>query len=259
MTFNISVDSARAVQRSLSDLEKRQLPFAMVQAVNAAAFEVRERWADVMPQVFDRPTSLTQKAVLYSKATRAKPEARIFLRDEAFKGTPPAKYLQAQVFGGERRPKAFERRLQAKGYLPAGWFAVPGKGAELDAYGNIAGARMNRILSQLGARFDPLQNETETSRGRRERRENKKGTRRGSYFVLPADRGRLVAGVYQRVKTGFGGTLASVLRFVRKAPAYRPRYPVQELAQKVVDRTLPGLVERELQKAVASAIERGKR
>ena len=75
--------------------------------------------------------------------------AQIYVRDEAIGGTPPARYLMAQVTGGQRLLKPFEKRLQAKGVLPSGMQTVPGKGATLDAFGNIAGSQMNRILSQL--------------------------------------------------------------------------------------------------------------
>lgn len=250
----IEVDTEGLFRQALTDLERRQLPFATMQAINSTAFEVRQRWGEVMPRVFDRPTPLTTKAVLYRKATKSNLTAEIFIRDEAFKGTPPAKYLQAQVFGGNRGTKAFEKRLQSAGFLPVGWFAVPGKGAQLDAYGNLAGARMNRILSQLGARFDPLQNETDVSRGRRRKREARK--HRGDYVPIRQRRGRLAPGIYQRVTTGFGSTLVSVLRFVERV-RYRPRYNIHDMARKVYARRFPDIFKRELAEAVASAKARG--
>jgi hypothetical protein len=246
------VDPDGSFARALSDFERRQVPFATQQAINATAFETRKEWAEAMPRVFDRPTALTTNAVLYRKATRANLTADIFIRDEAFKGTPPAKYLLAQVEGGTRRRKGLEARLGAKGLLPDGMFVVPGAGAELDNYGNIRGSTINRILSQLGARFDPLQNETDVSRGRRQRREKKKGDRRGDHFALRRSHGRLQPGVYQRISTGFGSAVQSVLRFVDRVH-YGKRYDIFGMAQKIYDSRFPANFRREFDKAMASA------
>jgi hypothetical protein len=262
--IRVDVDPGNVLQRGFSDLERRNLPFAVRQAVNQTAFAVRQGWAELMPKVFDRPTALTLRAVLYRKATSERSGAEIYIRDEAFKGTPPAKYLQAQVEGGNRRLKSVEKRLQASGHMPAGMYAVPGKGAKLDAHGNIPGSQINQVLSQLGARFDPLQNETEKSRGRRQRRQARKGERAGDYFAVGTrlrgkgkGRQHLPLGVYQRISTGFGGALRSVLHFVRSV-SYRPRYRIFDLARRIYDREFPFHFERELAKAVQSSKFRGR-
>lgn len=252
MSTRIEVDPTGEFARLLTDVERRQVPFATMQAINATAVETRQRWADVMPRVFDRPMPLTQRAVLYKKATRARLESEIFIRDEAFKGTPPAKYLQAQVEGGQRRRKGVEVRLGAQGLLPAGMYVVPGKGAQLDVYGNIKGSVVNQVLSQIGARFDPLQNETDDSRGKRHRRDARKGTRRGDFFALTRARGRLKPGIYQRIATGFGSAVTSILRFVDRA-RYRKRYDIFGMAQKIYDRRFAANFRREFEKAMASA------
>ena len=248
-------------ERQVAALKVRELAR---QAANATAFAVRQRWAQVMPRVFERPTSLTMRAVLYRKATAARPAAEVFLRDEAFKGTPPAKYLQPQVEGGTRRYKGIEKRLQATGHLPAGMYVVPGKGAQLDAHGNVPARQISQVLSQLGARFDPQQNETDTSRGRRQRREAKRGQRAGDYFAVSSrvggkgrGRGHLAPGVYQRIRTGFGSALRSVLHFVKRVQ-YRPRYRVFDLAQRIYQREFPFHFTRELAKAVQTSKFRGR-
>lgn len=253
-SFRIAVDDGGRFAAGLTALERQQLPFALVQAVNKTAFDVRQRWAEIMPRIFDRPTRLTLAAPLYRKATKARPEAEIFIRDEAFKGTPPAKYLEKQVTGGARRTKRFERALQARGILPAGWFAVPGKGAQLDAFGNIAGRQIVQILSQLRAFGEQgySANETDATRGRRQKREAKQGKRRGDYFAVRTRRGGLAPGVYQRVSTGFGRGTVPVLIFVRRA-SYRARYPLFAMAKTIFDRRFETNFARELEAAVASS------
>jgi hypothetical protein len=253
--LRIDVDPDSVLARQFTALEQKNLPFAVMQAANNTAFAVREEWKRRMPQVFDQPTALTRNAIVYRKATKANMAAEVLVRDDAFKGTPPSRYLQAQVKGGQRLMKPFENRLAAQGILPSGLQAVPGKGVHLDAYGNIPGGVLNRVLSQLGARFDPAQNETETSRGRRQKREAKKT--RGDYFAVKAKRGGLRPGVYQRVRTAFGSGVAIILAFVRKA-TYKPRYRIFDLAERLHARQFKFQFERELEKAVQTSKFRGR-
>lgn len=258
--LRLAVDPGDAFMRGLSALERRQLPFATVQAINVTAFETRQRWAEIMPRIFDRPTALTLKAPLYRKATMQKLEAEIWIRGAdvagdpgAFKGTPPAKYLAPEVTGGARRHKRFERALQARGILPAGWYAVPGSGAQLDAFGNIAGRQIVQILAQMRAFGEQgySANETDDSRDRRRKRQRRQ--RRGDYFaVTSAGRGGLKPGIYQRLRSGFGGGVVPVLVFVRRV-AYRARYPLFDIARTIFDRRIGANLQRELDKAVASA------
>lgn len=251
--LSIAVDPNNVLGRQLTALERTQLPFALSRALNQTAFEVRQGWADEMPRVFDRPTPLTQRAVVYRKASKRDLAAEIKLRDEAFKGTPPAKYLEAQVMGGTRRRTGKERKLASAGLLPAGHFVVPGSNAPLDAYGNIPLGQVNRILSQVRAQGDGTANESDVSRVRRNRREKRKTGYTTQYFALKQRRGRLGPGVYQRIRLGrLGSAVRSVLRFV-KSVSYRPRYPIFGLAQRIFDRRFPENFERSLHQAVASA------
>jgi hypothetical protein len=255
--IKVDVDRGNILAREFTDLERRNLPFAVRQAVNATAFAVRQRWAEIAPKVFDTPTPLTVKAAQYRKATATRPYAEIFIRDEALNGTPPAKYLQAQVAGGERAKKGLELLLQGQGRMPAGTFAVPGKGASLDAHGNLKRSQINQVLSQLGARRDALQNQSGTSRDRRRTRALKRGTRGGEFFSISTPRGRLLPGLYERLSTGFGSALKSLFVFVRTA-RYTPRYDILGAAQKIYDRQLPFHFKRELEKAVQTSKFRGR-
>lgn len=249
--IRIKVDPNDVFSRQLTQLEKQQLPFATMQAINQTAFEIQKRWKDIMPRIFDRPVALTLAAVKYDKATKSNLVASVKVRDEIFKGTPPAKYLAAQVMGGTRRQKGIERRLSAVDILPAGMFVVPGKGARLDQHGNVPRSQITQIKSQLGAQFDQLANETNTSRERRLKRNAKKGVRGENFFAIKTQKGRLSPGVYERVTTGFGSALRSVLHFVRSV-SYRRRYPVFDIAQRVFDRRFPANFELNLATAVAS-------
>nr|WP_225540458.1 hypothetical protein [Xanthomonas sp. XNM01] len=248
--------------RKFSDLEREQLPFAIMQACNATAVEIRDVWARTAPRVFDRPVPMTVRAAQYQKATKTRHYATIKLRDEAVGGTPPAKYLLAQVQGGERRKKGFELLLQSKGAMPPGTFTVPGKGAELDAFGNVKARQINQILSQLGARNDKYQNETEVSRKRRRRRGGH------DVFALQQKRGNLLPGIYERMEMAAGDAarraigvtsrIRSILIFVRNA-TYKPRFDIFGLAERTWNRLMPFHFNRELQKALESSKYRGRR
>jgi hypothetical protein len=255
--IKIQVDADDMLNRHFTEIEQKNLPFAVMQAVNATAFGVREAWKKEAPRVFDNPVPLTVNAAQYRKATKNKLYAEVFLRDEATNGTAPAKYLLPQVEGGTRRKKGLEVLLQAKGVMPAGMFAVPGKGAQLDANGNIQKGQINKILSQLGARNDALQNETDTSRDRRRKRAAKKGERGGEFFAIQKPRGRMLPGIYERLRTGFGSGVRSLLIFVNRT-SYTPRYNIFAYAQRTWDKLMPFHFQRELEKAVQTSKFRGK-
>lgn len=247
------IDAGNVFGRTLTDLEKTQVPFAMALAINDTAFQVRDQWSRAMPLVFDRPTPLTRNAVLYRKATKAKPAADIFLRDEAFKGTPPAKYLRAEVEGGPRRQKRSEKWLQARGLMPAGSFAVPGSAAKLDQYGNIRGGDLSKLLSFLGAHPDALARSTDTSRYRRIKGEIKRQGFTTDVFALKKARGKLQPGIYQRVDLGrLGSAIRPILRFVSRV-TYRKRYDIFGIAKKAFDDRFPQNFKAALERAMATA------
>lgn len=251
--IRIAVDADNMLGRTFTELERKNLPFAIVQACNATAVNIRQQWANTAPRVFDNPAPMTRKAAQYRKATKQKLYAEIFLRDEADNGTPPAKYLQPQVEGGTRKKKGFEILLQQKGVMPPGMFAVAGQGAQLDQYGNVPARQISQILSQLGAREDKYQNQTDTSASRR-RAKRKRG---GEYFTVQKKRGRLLPGVYERITTAFGSAVRSVFIFTPKA-TYKPRYNIFGLAQRAWDKLMPFHFNRELAKALETSKFRGR-
>lgn len=255
--LKFDVDPDDVLRRQFTKLEQSQLPYAVANAVNNTAFAVREEWMRQMPRVFDRPTPLTQRAIVWKpRATKRNPYTEVKVRDEAFKGTPPSKYLQAQVQGGQRALKPFERRLQAQGILPIGMQAVPGRGAPLDGYGNLRSSVVTQILSQLGAQREAGFNANQTDASAKRRRARKSG-KRGEMFALKKPRGRLLPGVYERFKFGGASVLRSLLVFVRPA-VYTPRYRIFDLAERLYRKRFGFEFERELAKAVQTSKFRGR-
>lgn len=68
--IRVEVDPGGLLDRQFTAIEQQNLPFAVMQATNKTAFEVRESWRREAGRVFDRPTPLTQSAALYTKATK---------------------------------------------------------------------------------------------------------------------------------------------------------------------------------------------
>lgn len=256
--LKITVDADAMLGRRFTALESQHLPFAIVQACNTTAFQIRDTWKRTALRIFDRPTPLTINAALYKKATKQTLWAEIFLRDEAFKGTPPATYLLPQVEGGTRRLKAMERLLMSMQIMPRHMFAVAGDGAPRDRYGNVNVGQVRQILSQLRAGLEAgyISNETPERKARRLKRQRQRGGG-GSYFVVKKQRGRLRPGIYERVTFGSGSAARSMFIFTTYVH-YTPRYNIFGLAQKEWDRLMPFYFNRELQKAIDTSIYRGR-
>lgn len=256
--MQIEVDFDDVLGRQFSELEKKNLDFAMIKTSNRTAFQVRESWKRAAVKTFDRPTPLTVNALLWRPATKQKLYAEIFIRDEVSKGTPPAQYLRAQVEGGDRRPKGMERLLMSADLMPRDQFAVPGKDAPRDAYGNVPSGQVRRILSQLRAGLEAgyTSNETDEGRARRLKRQRKRGGG-GSFFVLQKQRGRLRPGIYERIEFAQGSAVRAMFIFTRKA-VYDARYDIFGIAEKAWTKLMPFYFERELANAVETSIVRGR-
>lgn len=252
------VDPGGLFDRQFTAIEQQNLPFALMQATNKTAFEVRESWRREAGRVFDRPTPLTQSAALYTKATKQRPYAEIFIRDQAAKGTAPAKYLLPEVMGGQRRAKGIERLLESAGLMPTGYYAVPGKGAQLDQYGNIGAGKIRKILGELRTSGSSMTASADSGRGGKRRSgKGKRGSGAG-HFALQKQHGNLAPGIYERTSYAHGRPVRSIFIFTREAPKYAARYDILGYARKEFNTLMPFFFERELAKAVEThTIRRG--
>lgn len=224
-----AIDARELVVRA-TELERRQIPFALVQTTNDAMFDVRQAWRDEMLNVFDNPTRWTLQGILYRRATLQDPAAEVFLRNELGDAIPPAKYLQFQVRGGQRAAKRSEILLRQAGVLAGNEFIVPARGGPIDPFGNVPGSIVQTVLSDLQASFDPLQRSTRQSRARRSRRRS--FGRRGVFFYQAGQRGKLPRGIYERRRSTFGTSLRGVFMIVQQA-TYEPIYDVFTVARRV--------------------------
>lgn len=222
------------VLRALKNLAEEDAPIVTAYALTKTAQDIKADEIETMKNVFDRPTRFTLNALVVKPAKKKDLVAEVYFK-EGFGSIPAWRYLGPQVEGGARVHKAHEKRLIRAGHMKDDEFAVPGKGVKLDAFGNIPGSTIERILSQVQAAGGSgyQANATDSRRSKAKRRKS------GSYFVLRPDgagrAGRNVApGIYFR--QGATG-LVPIIMFV-KAPRYQKRFPFYERAQLVFDQRL---------------------
>jgi len=235
MSVIISIkDDLEKLKRQLNAIEREQLPFAASLSMNITAKSAKSDEIEEMKRVFDRPTPFALNSLYIKPSTKTDLRITLWLKDDVFKGTPANKYLAAEVYGGERRMKRFERALQARGYLPAGMVAVPGAGAKLDAYGNISRGQIVQILSALRA-FGEQGYAANRARTRKGARTPKGVRKRAEFFVGRPGGGRGPLGVWQRTSFAFGSAVKPVLIFVRSTP-YRVRFRFFDVARATFER-----------------------
>jgi len=210
-----------------------QVPFAASVALNATAKFGRDDVVANMRRAFDRPTPWVLNSLRIKYAKKSALFAEVAFKDKNSVESSRS-MIEPHVFAGKRRFKAMEARLYRVGILPAGWNAVPGAGAKLDAYGNMNRGQITQMLNVLGTYTEAGYNKADArTRDRLAKGNVKKNVYGFAYFVNPVgarQRKHLQPGVYQRITTAFGSSLKPVLIFVKRAK-YRARLPFYKLVE----------------------------
>lgn len=233
MRFSVKSDFNKAL-KEIKGITEKQLPFATALALTNTAKDVKTGLAKEMKDVFDRPTKFTLNS-LYIKPAKKRDiniSAEVYLKDEVFKGTPASKYLAAQIAGGPRLHKRFEVLLINRGVMSKDEYIMPGQGVKLNAYGNVSPGLIQKVLSNIGAQFDKLQNTTN---------EKKKG-----YFVATIGSTR---GIWERTSRN----LRPVFVIVKSNPTYKKRFNFLGVAQRIVDQEFKKHFDAALNHAIATA------
>lgn len=207
---------------------------AVAKALNSTGYIITQR---VMPRVldtvFDRPTPWVKRGFEYMKAEPQKLTLKIRAKEEAGKGNPAYKILQAQVYGGARAAKRFEKRLRYAGVLGKNEFIIPGRHARLDRYGNQSPGQIIQILSSLSA-FDET--------GYLMNRSTRNPRNRKQLQIFVARRGdkatkHLSPGIYERR----GRKIRQLMKFVRQ-----PQYKIRLEFEDIVEQSFNQIFQREL-------------
>lgn len=260
--IKIDTSAMQADIRRFATLSERAIETALQRALIGTARAIHDEARREMGRVFSNPTRFTLNS-LTTKFDKARMEARVETKDGYW--VRADNYLEVQTEGAStRRQKAFEKALQAVGVLPAGWVAVPGERAKLDAYGNHSVGEIRQILSWFDA-AERVAGSTQNMgfAGREKRRRGTKKKAGWEYFaVRPGDkrsfaRGngkagthKMQPGVYRRTNYALGSRIEPVIIFVRKA-AYRPRFDLYGIGRKTADREFPAQFNAALQRELA--------
>lgn len=241
-------------------------------AANETGFYVLNKYKQQMPHYIDRPVPYTLNSMFLKKATKTNPEATVQWKEWSGTGAVPAgKYLQPEVFGGNRSQKRFEKALARSGLLPEGWVAVPTKDAPKDNFGNVPGGYITKILSYLKANPDAQQNR-QIQRLRKKRtvsfirefakaalnkdkilaREERARKRGQKFFAVirGRDNNPLPSGIYERANLTLGSAIKKVFSFV-PAASYRVSFPFAEIGDQAARAKFPEKLDEAIQKALS--------
>jgi hypothetical protein len=224
------------------DQSSKQVAYASAVALNKVGAQAQSEVVGEMQRVFDRPTAYVLRSLrlIRASAGRVPLQAVLWFKDKSLFDNSES-MIVPHIDGGTRKSKPFEIRLQRMGALPRGWFAVPGQGADLDAYGNMSRGQISQMLNVLGAYTEAGYNKANANTIAK-LKAGKKGQYGFEYFIVPPSSKMmtrsghpLLPGVYKRVTTGFGSSLKPVLIFVNGVK-YKRRLDFYGIVQRVVDR-----------------------
>lgn len=253
------------IDRVIGQLSKdapRAVEIATQRALLHTAREVKDAEVREMQRVFDRPTRWTLGA-FQVRFDKAQMEARVEVKDGYWYRAD--NYLTTQIEGASnRRQKAFEKALQAVGALPAGWLAVPGERAKLDAYGNHSPGEIRQILSWFDA-AERVAGSTQNMgfAGREKRRKGTKKRAGWEYFLVRPGARRSFArgnggqgthkmqpGIYRRTAFALGTRIEPVMIFIKSA-SYHQRFDFYGVAKRTIEREFKPRLEAALQVELA--------
>ena len=241
METEFKITGMEELKNKLSNLAKVEFPFAMALALTRTAQDIQAAQVKEMQSTFSSPTPWTLNSVRIIPAKKDNLVATVWLKDEyavGSSGVPASKFLYPQIFGGERGLKRHEKALQYAGVLPAGMYCVPGKAADLDAYGNMKASQIIQIISYFKG-FRAAGYRANITDARKDKL--KKGTKKTvgyEYFVI-RERGKgLKPGIYIRFnQPGGRASVHPVIMFVKR-PGNQPRLHFFEVGSAVADNML---------------------
>lgn len=242
--ITIRTPDVKVAQEQLEKFAK-QVPFATALTLTNLAKRVQKGEVAVMEKRFDRPTRTTLNSVFIKPAAKSRLQAKVWLKDAFGASIPADKYLQAQVYGGTRSRKRFEKALIRRGLMRPDQYAMPNS-AFFDQHGNIKGQLAMKILSGLGAAESTAGSQHNATNSKRSR---KKGNA-WRYFVGEVDG---ETGLWERKKIGREVGVRPVFIFTDAAPRYRVRVPFFKIADNIVKAHIDAEFAKAFEQAVATA------
>ena len=247
--LNISRSGASIgdVIASVRDVPARIVPYAASTALTLTAKHAATTELPAeMRAVFTSPVAYTLNALRIEPASKDKLIARVMVKNQA-SGVAPENFLQPEVEGGGRKHKSVEAGMRYAGVLRAGQFAMPGKGLDLDANGNVKGADVRSILGALKS-IKAVSSTRDRASGKR----LAKGRQLANEMFVGAPMGGgRPDGIWRRE----GKRLRALFVFTNSAPVYAKRLDFEGVVQRVaLERFRP-----EFEKALQALIAKGVR
>lgn len=223
----------KAIERKLSDLAWKQVPFATAQAINSVSAQIIEAEKKNEVAVLDRPRPFTTGAVRMVRANKSTLSATIFMMDKT------ANYLAPYQFGGSNalNSKALLKPVDAV--------------KDLDQYGNIPRNFLQKLKGRKDIFIGPVKTKAGIVNGVWQRAADETGmttqtrvTRSGKVIT------RKVAGYVPQSRAG--RTLKLLIKFT---DAHRVRQNLDwfGVAQRVLARNFNKEFGRALGRAIRSA------
>lgn len=225
--LNINTN-APEIKRLLDKVRTDQLPFARSLIANRMAQVIKKNETAVMKSRLDRPKPFTLNSLRLTPGNKRKPEARVWFKDFGY-GTIDWHYLNPDVAGGTRQPKAFEKMFQRKGLLKQGQFLVPASSAKRDQFGNMQNGQLSQILSALSLHYLAGYNSNASGSKRSMRTQAKSGANRYFWATINGE-----TGVWQRERSAFGEAARAILLVEQSSPQYKIRFPFFAVAENTV-------------------------
>jgi len=236
MAINVNDAIAQLTRHTTAD--QKQVKFATRVALTRTGKKVEKAEVREMRDIFKSPTPYTLSSLFVRPATASNLSVEVKLKDFAAKATPAAVFLAAQLKGGTRGQKRFERALQSVGALPTGYRIVPGAAARLDAYGNLDRGQIVQILSYFKA-FPEAGYKANMTAKRRAALARGTAKKQGFVYFVGRPGDRLPLGIYQRVSFARGTAIKPVMIFVRST-VYQAIFDFEYVAQQTTDQEFPG-------------------
>lgn len=234
--ITLDIRGLDSVKSQLRNLSEKQLPYAMMLALNNTAFALRKVSQERLQAAFDRPTPLITGATRVEKATKENLTAKVLI-------DPKRRIVLAtHEKGGQRGLQGLEKAMRGAGLLPSGYRVVPAKGLELNAYGNPPAELVKTVKKWLAS------GEYRVSRNRR-------------YFVIPVgSKAHLSPGIYLEGSGSSGkGTGNYRMRqhrglfMIVREGIYQKRLQWADTVYIEAERLLPDEMANAIERAIATA------
>jgi hypothetical protein len=230
--LDIKTDNLKEIQSQLEGIDKRHWPKILSGATTETAFYVRNKLRKEMPSHIDRPKPYTLNSIFVDKGRPREKDVEATVLWKNSMGNSGGKYLKPLVEGGDRHAKGFEKLMIAKGFMKAGMKAVPSDDAPKDAFGNVPGSFIVKVLSWLRVLRDPLQNRAIGDKAK------KITAKTMEFFVVTDQKGALSPGIYQRKRFASFSAVRRIFAFVRTT-SYKKSFPFYDIGRKAAAEKFP--------------------